>query len=183
MASNVPDSRWKTRLMRTADSSPYYDWLVHVGSLTERLRRSCRRFEVNLLRQELARPCPDETAALGLRLGRRAWVREVTLLCAGRPVVFAHSVLPPPGLRSGWHLVGGLGERPLGALLFSDPLIERTPFAFLRLDPRHPLYAAAARIAGHATETFWARRSAFCRNRAPILVTEVFLPDIIELAA
>ena len=168
--------------MRTAGSAPYYDWLVHVGSLTERLRSRCPRFAVELLRQDLALPCPDETRVLGLRPGRRAWVREVALLCGGRPAVFAHSVLPQAGLRSGWHLVGGLGNRPLGALLFSDPLIERTPFAFNRLDARHPLHATAARVAGRSAGAFWARRSAFCRNGAPILVTEVFLPDILEFA-
>jgi len=120
---------WKTHLLRGHDSEPYYDWLVHVGSLTGRLRQCCDDFRVALLRQELARPGRDEWAGLHLAHRDLAWVREVVLYCADTPMVFAHSVLPRRGVRGAWHLVAGLGTRPLGAILFADPLIRRMPFA------------------------------------------------------
>lgn len=172
---------WHAHLPHGHEVEPYYDWLVHVGSLTERLRRRCAEFRVVLLRQELARPGDDERGVL--HLGRRdlAWVRDVVLLCAGRPVVFAHSVLPRSGLRGGWHLFAGLGARPLGAILFTDPLVRRMPFSFLRLDARHPLYHRAAQAGGQAASACWARRSVFVRRGKPILVTEVFLPEILAL--
>ena len=177
----APRTGWHTHLPHGPEVEPYYDWLVHVGSLTERLRRRCAEFRVVLLRQELARPGDDERRILHLAHRDLAWVRDVLLLCGGRPVVFAHSVLPRSGLRGGWHLFAGLGARPLGAILFTDPLVRRMPFAFNRLDPRHPLYHLAARAAGDPGGALWARRSAFLRRGKPILVTEVFLPEILGL--
>ena len=176
---------WKTHLLREHDSEPYYDWLVHVGSLTGRLRQRCDDFRVALLRQELARPGRDEWAGLHLAHRDLAWVREVVLYCADTPMVFAHSVLPRGGVRGAWHLVAGLGTRPLGAILFADPLIRRMPFAYRRIDARHALYHKAVGAAyddgGKAPPGLWARRSEFRRGGRPILVTEIFLPEILKL--
>jgi chorismate--pyruvate lyase len=176
---------WLERLPRSRGSAPYYDWLVHVGSLTGRLRARCPDFSVALLRQRLERPGRDEQAGLKVRRGEVAWVREVVLLCGGRATVFAHSVLPRRSVRGAWHLLVGLGTRPLGAVLFADPRIRRMPFAFHKLDSRDPLYhkavAAAAEFDGSAPAELWARRSLFCRGGRPILVTEVFLPEILKL--
>ncbi|MGB0128858.1 MAG: chorismate lyase [Rhodocyclaceae bacterium] len=178
-------NRWLQRLPRPHGSDPYYHWLVHVGSLTARLRQCCDEFRVVVLRQRLELPSEDEQPGLSLRRGEVAWVREVLLLCGGRPVVFAHSVLPRRCVRGGWHLLAGLGARPLGAILFSDPRIRRLPFAFQKLDSRDPLYhraeAAARDFGGAVPSELWARRSLFCRGGRPILVTEAFLPDILLL--
>lgn len=178
-------NKWAERLPHSRSSDPYYDWLVHVGSLTGRLRERCPDFQVALLRQGLERPGGDEQPGLHLRRGETAWVREVALLCSGEPAVFAHSVLPRRSVRGAWHLLAGLGTRPLGALLFADPRIRRMPFAFHKLDSRDRLYhraAAAARQFGKtAPVELWARRSLFCRGGKPILVTEVFLPAILKL--
>ena len=183
----VADERggWKARLLRGRGSEAYFDWLVHVGSLTERLRRRCPDFRVTLVRQELARPGRDERTELRLGHHELAWVRDVLLRCNGRPVVFGHTVLPRRGVRGAWHLVAGLGTRPLGAILFTDPKISRMPFAFSRLDARTALYhrvaAAAYGSCGRAPRELWARRSVFCRGGKPILLTEVFLPEILAL--
>lgn len=176
---------WKTHLLRGHDSEPYYDWLVHVGSLTGRLRERCDDFRVALVRQELALPGRDEWAGLHLAHRDLAWVREVVLSSGATPMVFAHSVLPQRAVRGAWHLVAGLGTRPLGAILFSDPLIRRLPFAFRRIDARHALYHKAVRTAygdaAGAPRELWARRSEFRRGGKPILVTEIFLPEILKL--
>jgi chorismate--pyruvate lyase len=167
-------------LRHGSGAEAYFDWLAHVGSLTARLRARCPAFRVRLLRQELAPAGRDERAPLGLAAREFAWVREVVLYCAEAPVVFAHTVLPRTSVRGAWHLFGGLGTRPLGAILFSDPLIERRPFDYRRLDARHPLYHPAA-AACAAPGPLWARRSLFCRNGRPLLLTEVFLPAILDI--
>jgi chorismate--pyruvate lyase len=129
----------------------------------------------------LARPNPDEYALLGLAPGSRAYVREVMLLCDGVPVVFAHSVLPHAGLRGGWNGITRLGSRSLGEALFSDHRIERQPLAYRNLRNDHPLFSAIAGQQTLAVSSLWARRSLFCLNRHPLLVTEVFLPALDSL--
>ncbi len=157
---------------------PLRAWLTDDGSLTRRLKARCASFRVAPLATGFARANADEYAQLGMPPGTRAYVREVMLLCDGLPAVFAHSVLPPAGLRGGWNGITRLGSRSLGEALFSDPRIERRPLAYRRVRGNHPLYRAALRH--HATNagSLWARRSVFCLNGHPLLVTEVFLPGI-----
>ncbi|MBA3903463.1 MAG: chorismate--pyruvate lyase [Rhodocyclaceae bacterium] len=172
---------WHTRLPGETRDLPQRAWLADEGSLTARVASRCRKFSVALVRQELTRPNRDELRLLGLTRRESAWVREVVLKADGRPVVFAHSVLPRENVRGAWRLFAGMGGRPLGAALFADPRIERAPLQFRRLDARHPLWQAAARIVGRVRGELWARRSLFFRRGKPLLVTEVFLPDIKRL--
>lgn len=156
-------------------------WLSDRGSLTQRLKSRCASFRVAPLGVGMARAHADEYVLLGMAPGSRAYVREVMLLCDGVPVVFAHSVLPPAGLRGGWSGIARLGSRSLGETLFSDHRIERQPLAYRRVRRDHPLYRATARQQAVNARSLWARRSVFCLDSHPLLVTEVFLPAIYAL--
>lgn len=160
---------------------PLRAWLSDQGSLTQRLKARCAAFRVLPLSVGIARPNADEVELLGLRPGMRAYVREVLLLCDEVPVVFAHSVLPSAGLRGGWNDITRLGSRSLGEALFSDHRIERQPLAYKAVRRGHPLFEVVAAHQGVMTAPLWARRSVFCLNRHPLLVTEVFLPAIESL--
>jgi chorismate--pyruvate lyase len=155
---------------------PWRHWLVDRGSLTERLRSHCPDFRVAPLATGLARAHSDECDPLALAPRARAYVREVLLMCGDTPAVFAHSVLPLAGLRGGWRGITGLGSRSLGEALLRDPRIVRQALSFRRVVAGHPLYDAAAARLPDAPHGLWARRSAFCLNGHPLLVTEVFLP-------
>jgi chorismate--pyruvate lyase len=157
---------------------PLRAWLSDHGSLTLRLKSRCETFRVVTRFTGLARPNPDEHALLGVAAGTRVYVREVLLECNGLPVVFAHSILPYPSLRGGWSGISRLGSRPLGEALFSDHRVRRQPLAFRNLHPDHPLFRTIGRQQNLNARTLWARRSVFCLNRHPLLVTEVFLPAI-----
>jgi chorismate--pyruvate lyase len=163
---------WLPQLCRHQVDPGVRAWLACRGSLTARLRAHFPALRVQLLRQLVARPEDDEYAWLGLRAPRLAWVREVCLCDADRPLVFAHSVTPLADRGAG-ALLARLGARPLGEVLFADPLVRRGPLQFCRLDHRHPLYRRAA-LSGAA----WARRSRFVLSGHPLLVSEVFLPAL-----
>lgn len=169
---------WQAALV---GANPYRHWLADHGSLTRRLQQRCPSFAVQRLWQGIARPQRDEYIELGLAPGRLAVVREVLLKCADRPAVFAHSVVKLEGLRGPWVGLGKLGNQSLGAALFANPKVQRQPLAFQRLDARHPLYRAAAAHIDAAPRTLWARRSHFELAGSPILVTEVFLPEVLCL--
>lgn len=153
-------------------------WLSDRGSLTRRLKARHADFSVSPVARGFAPPFPDEAMALRLRPQAQAYVRDVLLMGGGRVRVFAHSVLPMSGLRGGWFGVTRLGAKPLGEALFANPRVRRLGLASRRLDARHPLYRAARRHTGLAAQHLWARRSLFCLDGHPLLVTEVFLPAI-----
>ncbi|HEU0219488.1 MAG TPA: chorismate lyase [Gallionella sp.] len=157
-------------------------WLRDRGSLTQRIQQRCACFAVRGVRSGLARIAPDEAALLGVAPQHLAWSREVFLYADGRPVVFAHSACARQHLRGAWSAVRGLGNRPLGALLFAHPLVERRPLHYKALRSAHPLYQRATAVLGDSPGRLWARRSLFYLRGAPLLVTEVFLPEILHFA-
>ena len=73
-----------------------------------------------------------------------------------------------------------LGNKPLGALLFTHPLVERQPLHYKALHAHHPLYRRATALLPDPPDRLWARRSLFYLHQAPLLVTEVFLPEILK---
>ena len=130
----------------------------------------------------LARIAWDESALLGIAPRQLAYSREVVLYADHQPVVFAHSTLAAEHLRSTWAEVRMLGSKPLGALLFAHPLVKRKSLHYKALRNTHPLYQRAAAVLNDPPPRLWARRSLFYLHAAPLLVTEVFLPQILLLA-
>lgn len=116
------------------------------------------------------------------RQGAHALVltRDVVLYSGAQPLVYAHSVLAPGDHGAGWRLLQGMGSRPLGAALFTDPRIRRLMLRQRKLGRGHALYRRASSIVKRIG-TPWARRSLFLVGKSPILVTEVFLPEVLTL--
>ena len=153
---------------------------MEAGSLTQRLQARCKAFSVCQVRQFWARPRQDEASLLGLRAHENALLREVFLHDGEIPLVFAHSVLPRRSLRGPWHGLRHLGARPLGAALFANAAVQRAPLSYRKLRPGHILYQRATSQLAAKPPCLWARRSVFSLGRANILVTEVFLPGLLQ---
>lgn len=159
----------------------YAPWLRTDGSLTLRIQQRCENFSVCNVHNRLATAVYDETALLGLPAKQKIYTREVFLHADDKPVVYAHSVVAAQHLCGAWHALRNLGNRPLGALLFAHPLVRRSALHFHALKPNHPLYRRAAVALAIPPQKLWARRSLFIFRNAPLLVTEIFLPDILAL--
>jgi chorismate--pyruvate lyase len=164
-------------------------WLHDHGSLTQRIQQRCKTFSVQPVRSGLAHIAYDEAALLGIAPHRFAYSREVFLYADGKPVVFAHSTCRQQDLRHAWKTMRGLGNRSLGSLLFKHPLVIRQPLHFKVLHAHHPLHVGRV-ITRHIglrldmpdiPGVLWARRSLFHLHGAPLLVTEVFMPEILQL--
>ncbi len=173
-----PDKTWSTHPFGAPRA--LRGWLTDRGSLTRRLKAHHADFRVCPVARGFARPFPDEIRVLSLSPQTQAYVRDVLLFGDGRVRVFAHSVLPRPTLRGAWWGITHLGTKSLGEVLFTDPRIQRLGLSMRRLDARHPLYRAACRHTRIDVRHLWARRSVFCLDGRPLLVTEVFLPAIIK---
>jgi chorismate--pyruvate lyase len=158
-------------------------WLTTGGSLTARLVAHSAAFRVQRLHQRTARCLADEARAIGLPRPGRVWEREVLLRCDEVPVVFAHTVVPMAATANDWPLFNALGERSLGSTLFYDPRVARGALEFARIRAGHPLMRRAQAALGGEHTILYARRCLYRRRQGTLLVTEVFLPSVLELAA
>ena len=180
-------AQWHAHVNAVNATPALRHWLTGGGSLTAKLKAHSRAFRVQCLHQETARCLTDEAAVIGLHRAGRVWEREVLLRCDGQPAVFGHTVVPMQATATDWPLFSALGERSLGTTLFGDRMVRRGALEFARLRAGHPLVqraqAALARDGCPADEQalFFARRCLYQRHHGLLLVTEVFLPAVLEL--
>lgn len=173
-------SRWAVPPSRVLLSPVLRSWLLEPGSLTARCQAASEHFRVRLL---CSAHGPSLMAASGAP--QRPWVhqREVLLECDGVPVIFAHTelALQPRGRLARW--LARLGSRSLGSMLFADPGFRRGEIEFRRLPVSDALYRRAlAATLLPANTPLWARRSRHQLGQQSVVVTEVFLPAIAQLA-
>ncbi len=175
------EPRWQTHMPITRHGASAYllDWLLDSTSLTRRLQETCQgSFRVIPLRQCWQRPMLNEAQALGVSPHEVSFVREVHLLCDDRPWVFARTVIPVRTLSGSRRRLVHLGKKPLGAVLFADPSMCRSDIEIAAIKPGQPLFARATACLQEPPTEIWGRRSAFFLDRKPLLVSEIFLPEI-----
>ena len=130
-------------------------WINDNTSLTQKLRNKYSRFEVKIIRQESSRLYTHELDFFDRN--ENFVVREVLLIGNNKPVVFARSVIP---ITKDTDKIIGVGNKPLGEILFNDPLIIRKEIEVTNINGT------------------WGRRSVFIMNDSRILVSEFFLEQI-----
>lgn len=182
---SVGHARWTAHVNGVNPTPQMRGWLTDTVSLTMKLMAHSELFRVRRLRQERGLCLADEFAMVSLARRSHVQEREVLLQCDGRPVVYAHTIVPLTATTSDWPFFGTLGERSLGTTLFGDPRVIRGNMQYARLRAEHPLVRRARAALG--SELFdaplFARRCPYRRKNGILLVTEVFLPSIMELKA
>ncbi|MEE8056986.1 MAG: chorismate lyase [Pseudomonadales bacterium] len=168
------ESDWQDYRHYTAKRLPrsVRPWLLDRNSLTQRLIKSSHgQFKVKVLTQQWQQPRLSETILLSMRPREKAIIREVALLCAGKPWVFARSVMPARSLQGRLRRLRKFNDSSLGEMLFRDPSMHRHPFQI-------------AAIEGHSKQLpeslrqdlpLWGRRCRFELAGKPIMVSEIFL--------
>ena len=168
-------SRWTLR-----------DWLRVPGSLSKRLARTGKTFEVQVLSQGVTPLRAQERVALGMPRRGCTVVREVILRVDGEPLVWARSSLHQSALAGPWKALKGLGNRPLGHLLYDDPRVQRSVlqprrlarFGHTRRQMCKQWLAATGEPA--SAQMVWSRNSVFTRRQAQLRVMELFSPNLIR---
>ena len=171
--------RWFHRRQLFTKKVPHHiqTWLFDPASLTARLKAKCKaEFSVELLSQSMCKPRLDELSALGMDEGANALVREVRLCCGDTGWVYARTVIPFSTITGAQRVYGNLGTRPLGAMLFADRTMRREDVMVTVLygDDLPELLGldAASRV--------WGRRSVFRVGGKPLLVSEYYLPELLQ---
>lgn len=179
--NHVFEPVWRTREMLLGKTVPLEiePWLFDQGSLTRRIILNCKKeFRVEVLSQDWQRPMLNEAMRLGVHAEHFALIREVLLFCGDTPWVFARSVLPHKTLTGPRRMLGKLGNRPLGEILFSDPGIQRDALEIACIKKDQRMFSCATGRLENSPESVWARRSVFYLHKKPLLVNEVFLPSM-----
>jgi chorismate--pyruvate lyase len=161
-------SGWSLPQLQQIPSS-WHDWLLCPGSLTARLRAYHPAFSLQLLCEQ-----PGELpAALAARWQQERGIkREVLLLLAGQPCVFAQSWLPLSTIAA-LEPLSQLGNQPLGEVIFQQADLQRSAIEVAYFDQGLQLMTADA-----VTGPCWARRSYFAVQQHELLVQEVFLSTL-----
>lgn len=180
IASTHRSFRWRPRRQLPPHTRPpraLCGWLDHSGSLTARLLAlSQGEFHVEVLHQYLTLPSREEQQALAMPRRARALIREVILYGRNQPWVFARSVLPLSSLSGELRHLRKQRNRPLGAFLFSQRHLVRSPIAVAAFNiDDNDLPATVVR-----QSPLWGRRSIFTLNGKSLLVSEVFLPALCD---
>ncbi|GAB6069087.1 chorismate lyase [Thiomicrorhabdus hydrogeniphila] len=174
---------WKPAklISRITTSKPMQKWLMTPTSLTSKLREVCPSLHVVIISEKLEEPLLSEANALGMQRNEAAWVRCIFLKCNEQNWVYARTIIPNLSPDNPWFDLQNLGTKPLGEVLFELPSIQRSDFEFARntLD-FWPYLMENINMSNLAKQPGFARRSIFKQQNAPLLVTEVFLPGLVN---
>lgn len=176
-------SFWKpARLIRriTNDKNTQ-SWLTTPNSLTEKMRIPCPELMVEVLSETVDRPLIDEANTLEMHPQEQAWIRCVLLKCGESDWVYARTIIPNFTKTNPWHSLQALGSKPLGDVLFELPSIQRSEFEFSKQLLKNLPHFNTCLPSQQLNITGYARRSTFKQQDAPLLLTEVFLPGLLNL--
>jgi chorismate--pyruvate lyase len=171
--------RWYRRhqLFNQTVQAEFLPWLFDASSLTARLISLCGKdFSVQVISQRWQKMNTDEISAMSLKNTNSALVRQVYLCNGGIPLVYARTVIPVSTVHGAQRRYANMGNRPLGAMLFTDRTMRREPVQIARLPEFYP-----AQQYVKSDEVVWGRRSVFRVGEKPLLVSEYFLPELLRL--
>jgi chorismate--pyruvate lyase len=140
----------------------YRLWINLPGSLTRALKERTDDFSVEVIEQThlyLSLPLKGFDSRLG---AQKFFSRKVLLKSGQTPWVAAHTLVPETSLQHGLNQLTKLENKPLGELLFSTPGVSKDSLEACR------------------TVNGWGRRARYLLKNQPLLVSEYFLPDLID---
>ncbi|GJM04179.1 MAG: putative chorismate pyruvate-lyase [marine bacterium B5-7] len=155
-------------------------FLFQNGSLSHFIQQRCRdSFHIELIDESWCYPMPDESYLLSSCNRKITFIRESWLKCGKERIVYARTIIPRATLKGESQKLMRLGTKPLGNVLFNDNTTYRTNMRYASIPSHCELHKQASQDTDIASD-LWGRQSLFYVNNKPLLVTEVFLPAIME---
>jgi chorismate--pyruvate lyase len=155
-------------------------WVFESGSLTQRLRKHVgSRFGVTILLQRWYKPLIDECQLLNLPPSQYTLIREVLLHDDTTPLILARSIIPAATINIAQRNLSHLGTRPLGEVIFAYPNLQRLTLELTQA----PLsvWTEHSKTAFNVQQPLWGRRTVYAIPVQPLLVSEFFMPDTLDL--
>lgn len=169
-------NRLKSRLKIPENTA---SWIFEAGSITQRLRNYYGpRVRVQVLNNSWQRAFISESRLLQLSPSKYTLTREVLLSVDHTPLVLARTILPKRTIQSAQHNLSHLGARPLGEVIFSYPQLERLALEITRIPSA--LWKPSIQQLTQINQPLWGRRTIYAIHHHPLLVSEFFLPEILN---
>ncbi|GFO72233.1 chorismate--pyruvate lyase [Bathymodiolus japonicus methanotrophic gill symbiont] len=154
-------------------------WIYEPGSITQRLRDYYgSRVRVQVLKNQWQRAFISESKLLKTSPIKYTLTREVLLYADDIPLVLARTILPKQTISSAHRNLSHLGNRPLGEVIFSYPRLERLALEITQV-PVHSWRSSIQQMM-LVTQPLWGRRTIYAIHHHPLLVSEFFLPAILN---
>jgi chorismate--pyruvate lyase len=176
-------TRWQSQGLPDNQAAPDLAlWLQDRGSFMQRLQHSgVADALIEVVSERWQLPLREEILRLGLPERRYALVREVLIHSTAGRWMFARTVVPETTLSGPERKLARLQNQSLGSYLFKQKSMLRSRFQWAELETgtlwRHKIQNY---LAGWQAK-IWARRSVFHVRDKPLLLTEIFLPDMTAL--
>ena len=153
-------------------------FLFENGSLSRLIQDRFRgKLHIDLINESWSTAITCEKKLLSLRNYEIIFVRESCLSCNNKKLVYARTVIPRKTLKVQNHTLTRLGKKPLGEVLFNNNKIFRENIKYAKIPLYNELYNKAKKHCDIYSDLY-GRQSIFYVKNKPLLLIEVFLPDI-----
>lgn len=175
----MKDPNW----VRQHASKNLASWLIDVYHLSRNLKQGCAVFSIDVICEQFESGLEDEQPLLQQSPQALPWVRQVYLKRNGQPYCYGRVVVPYDTFIFHQSQLTQLSKHSVGEqLLYRDPNILRSPFEFAYVPCNDPRCIQAMQTSDpQSIEALWARRSSFQLKGGPLMVTELFLPNMSAL--
>jgi chorismate--pyruvate lyase len=155
-------------------------WTYEPGSLTQRLRNFYgNTVAVKILFHQWRTPFLTERRLLKLPEHACNLTREVLLHANGKPLILARTIIPARTITVAHRNLSHLGTRPLGEVIFSYPKLERMEMDVTLIEPA--TWSPSAIIEAGINQQIWGRRTVYAIQQQQMLVSEFFLPEVLDI--
>ena len=155
-----------------------YPFIFHTGSLTRYIQQQCNgNFNIEIKSESWQFPMSDEAQLIKTGNREHTFIRESWLKCDDKTLVYARTIIPRKTLTGKYKKLTTLGNKPLGEILFTDKTSYRSGMRYAKVSKDCALYSQVFNT-NNVNSILWARQSLFFIKNKPLLIIEVFLPEI-----
>jgi chorismate--pyruvate lyase len=169
---------WRTITQENLHLIPaiLFDWIVKINHLKLAMTQQGLKPELILLDQRHD-ILPDDEATLVQ--AHQGLIRQIYLADNNQPLTYGRTIVPEQTYQAFAHQFETLGIRAIGETLLHDKdNVVRGAFEFGFVAADTELFQAAIQKYDQPLDGLWGRRSLFFINGYPLLITELFFPNL-----
>ncbi len=158
----------------------YQSWLTHRSGLSQAFKQQCQQFNIDVVSQQFDTPSQYECFRLNIPYTDQALVR-CSMLCGDQSAwCYARTIIPSATYQHYQEEFEALGNQPIGEQFIYRQNFTRGPLQIASLSKKMDENCSQEFIPILSTyqDPLWARNFKINLTHGPLLITEVFLPEV-----